>query len=71
MSMADIRHTQAVTALVADILEKRDAYNRATNSETESVKIFRAQGAIEALDAVLEMIEAEELDEEEPDQLPR
>jgi hypothetical protein len=71
MSMADIRQLPAIESLVADILEKRDAYNRATNNETESVKIFRAQGAIEALDAVLEMIDAEEMEEEEIDRLPR
>lgn len=71
MSMADLRHLPAIESLVADIIEKRESFNRVTNGETESVKIFRAQGAIEALDAVLEMIDAEELEEEEPDRLPR
>jgi hypothetical protein len=71
MSIADIRHLPAVESLVRDIIEKRESYNRTTTSETDSVKIFRAQGAIEALDAVLEMIDAEEMEEDEPDQLPR
>lgn len=71
MSMADIRRLPAIEGLVADIIEKRADYNKATNNETDSVKIFRAQGALEAIDAVLEMIDAEEMEEQEPDRLPR
>jgi len=74
MSLADIRHSPAVKALYSEIQEKRYIYNKITNTSVNPTEIFRAQGAIEALTAIMDMMDADETEEildNEPDQLPR
>lgn len=72
MSIQEIRHLPAIEALVNEIKGRRDGYNLITNTESDITKIYRAQGAIEALDTLSDFINAEdrEIIENEPDQLP-
>lgn len=49
--------------LLARIREKRAEYQKITDGERDTVKIFRAQGSIEALDLISDMIE--EIEQEE------
>lgn len=75
MSMKDIKNFPAFESLVNEIAERKKLYMNIAASEEAMTKIYRAQGAVEALDGLLNFIEIESSDKDfkidEPDQLPR
>ncbi len=72
MSMAEIKHVPAVKALYSELYDKLDTYNKVAKTDSDIIKIYRAQGAIEVVESILEKMDAEgEEILNEPDQLPR
>jgi hypothetical protein len=73
MIFDDIRETIGFKNLIREINERIAFNTDLAITETEPVKIYRAQGASQELSSLLNLIEreGEEIIEDEPDRLPR
>jgi hypothetical protein len=67
MSLRELRDYEAIKAFRRDVQERIRDSERITSHDSDYPKILNAQGWVQALEWVLEKLDEDEPNEEEPD----